>query len=92
MKAIYNSKVIAESDEGIHLEGNYYFPPEAVNMEYLKQNSETYTCSSKGDAVYYDVVVGDKTGKSNAWVYKEPLDAVKNIAGYVAFWKDVEII
>ena len=40
MKAIWNSKVIAESDKTINIEGNQYFPPEAVNKEFLT-DSET---------------------------------------------------
>lgn len=30
MKAIWNNTVIAESNETVKLEGNYYFPPGSV--------------------------------------------------------------
>src|SRR5690349_10534173 len=35
-KAIWNGKVIAETDQYEVVEGNVYFPREAVNPEYLK--------------------------------------------------------
>ena len=35
-KAIWNGKVIAESDQTKVIEGNHYFPPESVRQVYLK--------------------------------------------------------
>ena len=36
MKAIWNNKVIAEADKAklIYIEGNWYFPPDAIKKEY----------------------------------------------------------
>lgn len=34
-KAIWNGTVLAESDKYEMVEGNIYFPPEAVKWEYL---------------------------------------------------------
>ena len=44
-----------------------------------------------GKASYYDVEVNGKTNKDAAWYYPTPLPAAQNIAGYVAFWKGVQI-
>jgi len=33
--ATWNGTVLAESDKTIEVEGNQYFPPEAVKREYL---------------------------------------------------------
>jgi len=41
-KAIWNGVLLAESDETIKVEGNHYFPLEAVKKEYL-QESRTHT-------------------------------------------------
>ena len=38
MKAIWNSAVIAESDDTVVVEGNHYFPLSAVNESYLKSS------------------------------------------------------
>ncbi len=48
MKAIWNGATLAESDRTIVVEGNHYFPPDAVNRQHF-QPSETHTiCSWKG--------------------------------------------
>ncbi len=38
MKAIWNGKVIAESNETIKIENNHYFPGNSVNKEFLKNS------------------------------------------------------
>lgn len=91
MKAIWNNKLIAESDEPITIEGNFYFPPTSVNKNYLK-NSETHTvCPWKGTASYYDIEVDGKINKDAAWYYPIPKEKASNIKDYVAFWKGVSI-
>ena len=37
-KAIWNNQIIAESDETIVVEGNHYFPINAVKKEFLLDN------------------------------------------------------
>jgi uncharacterized protein (DUF427 family) len=34
MKALWQNAVLAESDQTVVVEGNHYFPPEAVNRQY----------------------------------------------------------
>ncbi|MBN2775862.1 MAG: DUF427 domain-containing protein [Prolixibacteraceae bacterium] len=92
MKAIWNNKVIAESDDIIKVESNSYFPIESVNKEYLKESQVTSVCPWKGKASYYSLEVDGKTNKDAAWYYPEPKEAAKEIKGRVAFWKGVEII
>lgn len=90
-RAIWNGVVIAESDATILLEGNHYFPPDSVRREYLRESSTHTVCPWKGTASYYDVVVGDKVNPDAAWYYPEPKEAARQIAGYVAFWRGVQV-
>ena len=92
MKAIMNDTVIAESDKTIVIENNHYFPPDSIKREFLQESDHRSTCPWKGEAYYYDVVVGGDESKDSAWSYPQPKDAAKEIAGYMAFWKRVEII
>jgi hypothetical protein len=39
MKAIWNDKIIAESDDTVVIEGNHYFPLACVRREYLRESS-----------------------------------------------------
>jgi uncharacterized protein (DUF427 family) len=90
-KAIWNGTVLAESDRCEVVEGNQYFPPDAVNRTYLKESATHTVCSWKGTASYYDVVVNGQTNKDAAWYYPEPKDAAQQIKGYVAFWHGVTV-
>ena len=45
MKAIWNNTVIAQSNETVKLEGNYYFPPGSVMTQFLRDSSTHTTCS-----------------------------------------------
>lgn len=91
MKAIMNGKVIAESNDTIVIENNHYFPPGTVKRHYLKESTYRSTCPWKGEAYYYDVVVEGKESKNAAWTYPQPKEAAKEITGYMAFWKRVEV-
>ena len=90
-RAIWNGSVIADSDRCIVVEGNQYFPPNAVKREYLRDSDTHTVCSWKGTASYFDVVVGGKTNKDAAWYYPQPKDAAKEITHYVAFWRGVTV-
>ena len=60
MKAIWNEKILAESDDTIVIEGNHYFPAEAIKREFFKPSGLHTTCNWKGEASYYTLEVGGK--------------------------------
>ena len=91
MKAIWNGVVLAKSDATIVVEGNHYFPPEAVNRRYLQASETHTTCPWKGIASYYDLLVDEHTNRDAAWYYPEPKPAASELRGYIAFWKGVEV-
>ena len=90
-KAVWNGATLAESDRTVVVEGNHYFPPDAINKQYFKDSSTHTTCPWKGVASYYTIEVDGQTNKDAAWYYLETKDAAKNIKGYVAFWKGVKV-
>ncbi|MEP0711269.1 DUF427 domain-containing protein [Algoriphagus sp.] len=91
MKAFWNNKLIAESSETKVIEGNHYFPPQALNKEFFKPSDTQTSCPWKGKASYFNVVVDGKLNSDAAWYYADPKPAAAEIKGYVAFWKGVEI-
>ena len=91
MKAVWHDAVIAESNDTIVVEGNHYFPPDAINREHFKTSDTHTTCPWKGEASYYDVVVKDQTNKDAAWYYPQPKEAAGQIKDYIAFWKGVKV-
>jgi uncharacterized protein (DUF427 family) len=91
MKAIWRDAVLAESDDTIVIEGNHYFPPEAIRREHFQESSKHTTCPWKGEASYYDVIVEGQVNKDAAWYYPEPKPAAQEIANRVAFWRGVTV-
>lgn len=90
-QAIWNNTVLAESDQTIIVEGNHYFPPNAVNPAFLADSQTHTVCHWKGTASYYDVVVDGQVNRNAAWYYPQPSDAAKQITGYIAFWHGVKV-
>jgi uncharacterized protein (DUF427 family) len=91
MKAVWNGKTIAESNDTVVVEGNHYFPVEALNREFIQESTTHTTCAWKGVASYYSLIVDGKENRDAVWYYSEPSEKAKNIKGRVAFWKGVEI-
>jgi uncharacterized protein (DUF427 family) len=92
MKAIWRNTVLAESDDTVVVEGNHYFPPDALRREHFRESATHTVCPWKGTASYYDVAVGDAVNRDAAWYYPSPKAAAAEIAGRVAFWKGVEVV
>ena len=92
VKAMWNGQVLAESDDTIVVEGNHYFPPDSVNQALLEDSTHHTICHWKGTASYYTVEVDGKANPNAAWYYPTPKDAAKEIAGYIAFWKGVQVV
>lgn len=91
VQAIWNDAVLAESSETGVMEGNHYFPPEAINREYFRESGHHSMCYWKGLASYYDLVVDGKENRNAAWYYPDTSQAAQQIAGYVAFWNGVKV-
>lgn len=90
-KATWNGAVLAESDRCVVVEGNQYFPPDAIQSEYFQPSDTHTTCPWKGVASYYNIVVDGQINKDAAWYYPAPKDAAKEITGHVAFWRGVNV-
>lgn len=91
MKAIWNGAVLADSNDTVVVEGNHYFPPSALHLDFFRKSDKHTVCPWKGTASYYDIEVDGKSNKDAAWFYPDPSSAANNVRGYVAFWKGVEV-
>lgn len=91
MKAIWNTVVLAESDDTIIVEGNHYFPLNSIKKEYFHESNRTSLCIWKGKAKYLSVTVDGKTNPDCARYYPKPSFLAKKIAGYIAFWNGIQV-
>ena len=91
------TQVVADTTRALTLrETNYppvqYIPLEDVNQTLLTASATQTYCPYKGDASYYSITA-DGGRPDAAWSYREPYDAVMDIAGHLAFYTDqVDII
>lgn len=90
-RAVWQGKVLAESEKTVVVEGNQYFPPDSIKREYLKPSDTHSVCPWKGAASYYHVEVDGQRNPDAAWYYPEPKDAAQQIKDHVAFWKGVQV-
>lgn len=91
MRATWRGATLAESDDTVVVEGNHYFPFEAIKREHFRESSTHTTCPWKGLASYYDVVVEGEINRDAAWYYPEPKPAAQGIANRIAFWRGVVV-
>jgi uncharacterized protein (DUF427 family) len=89
--ATWNGAVIAESDDIVTVEGNAYFPRDAVREDVLRPSDHHTLCPWKGTASYYHLEVGGQVNRDAVWYYPTPKDAAKEITGRVAFWHGVQV-
>jgi uncharacterized protein (DUF427 family) len=64
----------------------YYFPPQDVQLAYLRPSQRSSYCEWKGQAKYWSVMVGDRLLQDVAWCYPEPTPSFRPIAQHLAFY------
>jgi uncharacterized protein (DUF427 family) len=90
-KAVWNGKVLADSEKTQLVEGNVYFPHDSIDREFFRSSSTISTCPWKGQARYYTILVDGQENSDAAWYYPDPKPAARAIKNHVAFWRGVEI-
>lgn len=86
-------RVVADTTRALTLqEADYpavqYVPLEDVDTDLLERTDHTSYCPFKGEAGYYSLVVDGQTHENAVWTYEAPYDAVREIAGHVAFYPE----
>lgn len=91
-RAIWNGRVLADSDQIMEVEGTVYFPESSLKREYFRNSSTTSTDPFTGQKRYLTVVIDGQDNQDAAWYYPDPKPAARKLKGYVAFWRGVEVI
>jgi uncharacterized protein (DUF427 family) len=89
-RAVWNGRVIAESDGIMEVEGTVYFPESSLNREYFRPSTTTSTDPATGQRRYLTVVIDGQDNQDAAWYYPDPKPAARKLKDYVAFgaaWK-----
>lgn len=64
----------------------YYIPLEDIDANALRPAFGASFCEWKGQACYFDVVVGDAVAPRAAWCYPQPTPAFAEIRDHLAFY------
>ncbi len=91
MQAVWNGTVIAQSDDTVVVEGNHYFPENALKHEFITFSNHKTICPWKGQASYYSLLVNGELNTDAVWYYADPKPEAEQIRGRVAFWKGVKV-
>jgi len=91
LRVDFAGTVIAETGRGMRtLETShpptYYFPPSDVLDGVLEPSGRRTLCEWKGQARYFDVVVGGERAANAAWAYDAPTRSFDAIRGFIAFY------
>ena len=90
-RAIWNGKVLAESEKTVTLAGSVYFPVACLRREFFLPSSTTSLCPNLGQARYMNVRIEGEDNPDAAWYYPDPHPAARKIKGCVAFGRGVEV-
>jgi uncharacterized protein (DUF427 family) len=93
VRILLGDLVVADTDGALTLrEASYpavsYIPRADADMTLLTPSSRTTYCPFKGECSYFHLPSTDGSGANAVWTYEIPHDAMKQIAGYLAFYPD----
>lgn len=90
-KAIWNGKVIAESDSTLTQDGVTYFPENCLKREYFRPSSTISIDPNKGQARFFNLLIDGQDNPDAAFYYPDPKPIARKLKGYVAFWRGVDV-
>ncbi len=65
---------------------SYYIPQADIAMAALRRSTHRSFCEWKGDAIYYDLGLGDAVIRDIAWSYPSPTRAFAALRDHIAFY------
>lgn len=91
LRVVFGGKEVARTERGLRMVETagapvYFFPPEDVAVEHLRPREDRTFCEWKGEAGYFDLVVGDRVSEAAAFTYPDPIDDLGQGYGRIAGW------
>ena len=91
LRIVHRGLTVADTVRGVRtLETShpptYYFPREDVADGLLRPTGRRSLCEWKGQAVYFDVRIGEEVLADIAWSYPSPTPAFAGLRDHVAFY------
>jgi uncharacterized protein (DUF427 family) len=91
VRVFWNGLVVADTTRALQLvESTYppawYIPRADVRAELLRDSATKTWCPYKGEASYHTLESSGHNTPDAVWVYETPSEAVRDIAGHLAFY------
>ncbi len=67
----------------------FYLPMTDVRLDLLSQNDRRASCPYKGDAAFFDGLIGEQVVADIAWTYVLPRPESTPVAGQVCFYNEI---
>lgn len=64
----------------------WYIPPADFRADVLVAVDRTSLCEWKGQALYFDVRLGDQVAHEAAWCYPKPSPAMRRLANFISVY------
>ncbi|HEX5051358.1 MAG TPA: DUF427 domain-containing protein [Planctomycetota bacterium] len=92
MRALWNGRILADSEQTLEVDGYHYFPRDTVRMDLLRIAAKTPRDRQCPHGVqFYDVTDGTQRGERCAWSYEAPGESMKKVDHWIGFWDQVEV-
>ena len=91
-KAIWNGKIIAESDQVVKIFNSFFFPINSVNKNYLKASKKKTTTFWEGIISHYSIIIDNKENPDAAIIFDYSGEMIRFVKDKIAFSKNVKII
>jgi len=93
VRVLFNGVAIADSVRAMLVHETrhapvYYFPKDDVRIDRLEPSTLSTFCPFKGNASYWNVIVGDRSAADAAWSYEDPYPEADPVRGWIAFYMD----
>jgi len=89
VQIVFEGKILAATNRSLLLIETYapdiYIPLEDIDMNCMEKTENRTHCSTKGDASYWTIRVGEAVAKDAMWAYESPQSPCSAIAGHAAF-------
>jgi uncharacterized protein (DUF427 family) len=91
IRVVFNGQTIADSAAAYRVletshPPTYYIPPDDVRAGVLESSGRESFCEWKGQAHYFDVVLGSARASNAAWGYPAPAKRFAELRDHVAFY------
>ncbi len=91
MQALFQNKIVAESDDVLVIDGEHYFPRASIDASLLLRSNHRSRHAQYGEESWYSLLVNGEMLPEAAWAYLQPTEASEPLRDRIAFTRGVKL-